>query len=320
MAHEFESGFFTKVEPWHKLGVTLEEAPTTEDAFICSGLDWRVGKQQLSFKLEGMKRRHRTDMNALVRDSDNSVLGYCKDQYEIYQNAQAFEWCKPLIDSGLWSWETAGSLKEGQVCWALLKQGGTEIVPGDVFNEYLLVTWAHNGKQANIVQPTSIRVVCNNTLQASISQGGFTKIRHSSNILTNMDDVYKIYDLSNNVFEAQNDEFRRMADFSLTDGRIEEYVDTLFPIDEAAEGRGLTMLSNTNEFVKSMAFGQASGQELGVRQTLYGVFQAVSESVEHYLGGSRIQDRGAHILFGAGMKMNKQAFQLAQNWMDVKSA
>lgn len=312
MAHEFETGMFVKQEAWHKLGVVLEENPTTDEAFLCSGLDWEVKKERLSFHAEGQRRATFTDMNALVRQSDTKVLGYCKDQYEIYQNSQAFDWCRPLVESELWSWETAGSLKGGEVCWALLKQGDVEVVPDDVMKQYLLVSWGHNGKTSNMIQPTSIRVVCNNTLQASLSQGNVTKIRHNSAIIPNMESVQKLYDNSQKVFEKQNEDFKRMVDKNLTDSEIEQFVDKLYPISEEAEGRQLTLMTNTNEFVKNLAFGGASGsKKLGIVNTVYGVFQAISEANEHFLGGNRVKDRGMSVLFGSAFRKNKEAYNLA---------
>jgi hypothetical protein len=34
MAHEFESGFYTRKPAWHGLGTVLKDAPTIEEALI----------------------------------------------------------------------------------------------------------------------------------------------------------------------------------------------------------------------------------------------------------------------------------------------
>ena len=42
MAAEFESGMFVREEAWHRLGVVVQEAPSTEEAYELSGLNWNV--------------------------------------------------------------------------------------------------------------------------------------------------------------------------------------------------------------------------------------------------------------------------------------
>lgn len=42
MSHQFESGFFVHEPAPHRLGKVLDNPPTTEQAIIDAGLDWRV--------------------------------------------------------------------------------------------------------------------------------------------------------------------------------------------------------------------------------------------------------------------------------------
>lgn len=42
MSADVETMFYTRTTPWHGLGVNVEEAPTSEDALVAAGLDWRV--------------------------------------------------------------------------------------------------------------------------------------------------------------------------------------------------------------------------------------------------------------------------------------
>lgn len=316
MAHEFESGFFTKKEAWHKLGNLLENAPNSEEAFQKSGLNWEVYKEQLLRRIvdiTGTETLQPVSQMALTRNVDHRVLGFCTDSYEIYQNHDAFKWCQPLIESGYWTYDAAGSLKKGEMCWILLKQAEVQLIPNDTLKEYLLVLWAHNGSKANIVLPTAIRVVCMNTLNYALSSNDKrATIRHSSNIKLKMEEVKDMYNLYHNMFESQRSAYVSMIDKKLTDVQVEEYIDSVFPIDLDAEGRSKTIAENKVNFVKSMAFGKASGHEmLGIRNTVYGAYMAVSESVEHYLGGNRIKDRGVNILFGNGADINQRAFNKA---------
>ena len=195
MAHEFESGMFVKEEAWHKLGVVVEEAPSVEEAYELSGLNWNV-ELKPSFINIGDKAVATGDF-AVVRDKDNSIFGTVGDRYTPYQNREAFEWCRPLVESDFWHMESAGSLKGGRVCWSLLKQGETEVVSGDNLKQYLLLTWSHDGSKSVMVTPTTIRVVCNNTLQMALDNSNeISKVRHTASMMPRLDEIRKMYEIS----------------------------------------------------------------------------------------------------------------------------
>lgn len=302
MAAEFESGLFVAREAWHKQGVVLEKAPNPLDAYAISGLDWKVDKRPLFTNFNGMKK---TDMFAITRSKDNRILGYCKDQYKTYQNIRAFEWTVPLIESGRWSIETCGSLKEGEICWILLKQNEYEITKGDVLKEYLLLTWAHDCEHKNIIQPTTIRVVCNNTLQASLSGANTVGIRHSSKTEKHMEFVQNLFVKSEEQFENQMKIFEKLLNKTLSDNLIEQFIDQNYSAPEDATLNKKTICKKKVNFLKEMAFGKASGIiELGIKNTAWGLFNAITEANEHYLVSSK-SDSGMNILFGKGKKENE---------------
>ena len=127
MAHEIETAFYTREPAWHKLGIVLPEAPTSEDAIVAAGLDWTVEKKPI-FDADGNQINN---YFANTRDKDNSVLGIVSGRYEIVQNKEAFDFTDSLIDEGM-TYEAAGSLKEGKVVWLLGKLPKTAILGDDV--------------------------------------------------------------------------------------------------------------------------------------------------------------------------------------------
>jgi phage/plasmid-like protein (TIGR03299 family) len=73
--------------------------------------------------------------------------------------------------SGDMEMHTAGSLKDGQMVWALAKtKESFELFNGDVTENYFLFTNPHQFGKAINIRMTPIRVVCNNTLTLSLSQ------------------------------------------------------------------------------------------------------------------------------------------------------
>jgi len=303
MAAEFETGFFVKQPAWHEQGIVLAEAPSVEKAYELSGLDWNVQKKNLIFRNEDGSYQS-TEYNAIVRDADLRVLGQCKQQYVPYQNKWAFEWCEPLVETGWWTLEAAGSLRGGEYCWTLLKQDEKELIPNDILKQYLALIWNHTGTAANVITPTTIRVVCMNTLRAALGQGLGQKIHHNSDITARYQELQNFYSATTARFAKQEDYFSRLLDLNMPDIELEEMADALFPL--ADENEKSTRVVNNAERVNTrvkelMVDGKASGTlSLGIKNTGYGAYQAVSEFVEHEKGKGRIRDRGWHILYGDG--------------------
>lgn len=310
MSAEFESGIFVRKEAWHKQGKVLEYYPDTIEAFRESGLNWGVTKRRLVLKGHDGFGDEPTNYYAIVRNTDNRQLGYVGERYEPYQNAAAFKWLEPLVDSGLWKIETAGSLRNGECCWVLLRQGEVEIIPNDLLKEYLLFTWSHDGGTPNILQPTFIRVVCNNTLQDSLRQGNFARVIHTNGIHGKMDFVQQLFSKSEDAFATQIEVFRRLLDKTLTSGMIEQLCEEFYGLSpeerEHATDRSKGIADRRVELAKMQCFYNASGlRELGVGNTAYGVFNSLSEMNEHYLVSART-DPGTNILFGMGAERNRR--------------
>ena len=82
MPANVESMFYVRTTPWHGLGTKVMEAPTSEDALVAAGLDWRVLQKGLTTedgtKVQGFK--------ANVRSTDSQVLGIVTDRYKVVQN------------------------------------------------------------------------------------------------------------------------------------------------------------------------------------------------------------------------------------------
>ena len=133
MAANVETMFFTgRTAPWHGLGTMVENAPTSEDALILAGLDWKVVQKNLvtedGFSVPGFK--------ANVRDLDNRTLGVVTDRYKVVQNDEAFSFTDSLLGEGI-TYETAGSLQEGRRTWILAKLPQRYIISGDELTPYL---------------------------------------------------------------------------------------------------------------------------------------------------------------------------------------
>ena len=173
MAHELEivngqaQMAYVGELPWHGLGTKVPADLTPEQFMVTAGLDWEVTKEKLVTP-QGVVVPNK---EALVRTSDNSVLDVVGTGWNPVQNSEAFEFFNDYVVAGDMEMHTAGSLKNGQMVWALAKtKESFELFNGDQTDNYFLFTNPHQfGKSINI-RMTPIRVVCNNTLTLSLSK------------------------------------------------------------------------------------------------------------------------------------------------------
>ena len=120
MSANFESGFFVVQPPWHGLGVVLDDPPATAGEAITAGLNWEVTKEpkEAVVPVNGTYRavgvhdqyaiiRRRIEQGITHLDS----LGVVGWQYKPVQNLDAFRFFDRVVQSGMVTYNTAGSLR-----------------------------------------------------------------------------------------------------------------------------------------------------------------------------------------------------------------
>lgn len=195
MPHNVESMFYAGQVPWHGLGVGVEHCLTSAEAIGAAGLDWEVGLTPVYvnsgrglMKIEGKM--------ATVRKSDSRPLGVVTNSYKPIQNREAFDFMDSLIPSGEVTYETAGSLRLGEQVWMLARLNEEINVKGDVVNPYLLITTSHDGTGACRIVPTTVRVVCNNTLNIALGKAETTvKIVHNGDVNSKLSMAREVLEL-----------------------------------------------------------------------------------------------------------------------------
>lgn len=322
MAHQIEivdgvaKTFYVGEVPWHGLGVKLDSPPTIKEAIVLAGLDWEVSTKQLYAEgVDGL--RLQAPAKAVVRSTDQSVLGVVGENYTPVQNSTAFDFFQPAVDSGLVSLETAGSLHEGKRIWILAKLTGqeTEIVEGDVVNPYVLLSNGHDGKCSIEVGPTAIRVVCQNTLSIAQKRSKLLKVRHTKNVELGLLEIQAALDFQKNEFRASIESMRRMAAYGVDSKTIKEYIKEVF--EPEIQIRATSEDSAEKSYEKLSAkiiplFENGRGNNLpGVKNTMWALYNSVTEYLTHERG-REVDTRIENLWFGLAKKTSERAFEVAQ--------
>lgn len=185
MAHEImeHDSMMTVHEPaWHGLGVTIPDYVTPEEAQQLSGLTWVVNELPIQYRKQYARAsRLETfpDKKMIQRADTQEVLAVVGSKYVPFQNYQMWEFMTEFCKTAESKIETAGSLRNGRVVWALAHAGETEYLKNDPIQKYLLFSNTFTGERCIEVLFTDVRVVCNNTLTAALNHSSNTyRVRH----------------------------------------------------------------------------------------------------------------------------------------------
>lgn len=172
MAHEITSHdnvVLHREKAWHGLGTVVENAPTPAEALKIASLDWSVEQWPIS-ATNGEGIRLAIPNQAMnVRTDIRHPLGVVTTGYKPIQNAELADFCQLLAEQGdTVKVESAGSIRSGAKVWFLLKGESFTVRKADDITPYILVSNGHDGGTALRCTPTTVRVVCSNTLHMVI--------------------------------------------------------------------------------------------------------------------------------------------------------
>jgi len=208
MAHAVETMAYAGEVPWHGLGVKVIDDLTPEQMMEKAGIDWTVKKRPMTYSSKH-KVYEVPGKQALIRESDGKLLDVVGSDWEPVQNAQAMGFFHDFVMEGNMKMHTAGSLREGQMVWALAKvDNDFEVFGGDKVESYMLFSNPHQYGKSVDVRFTPIRVVCNNTLSLALGAKDMSvQVGHRKEFDAQF--VKQALGLA----EQRMDEYRRSAEF-----------------------------------------------------------------------------------------------------------
>lgn len=334
MAHEIEAtDKFGEVRlngkrAWHGLGVELPPKMTAVAGFRKIGLDWESELLPLfaSYTEEGKRRQFKVSSHCLhVRSDIKRPLGVVGRGYRPIQNIALAEFADALAgaDAAV-EVETAGSLRDGRCIFTLVRLPHTiSVTNEDILKQYVLIRNSHDGSSAFQVYPTSIRVVCANTLRWSERDANRgVRFQHTGDIDKKIEHarlVLGIISKETVQFEAM---VRLLAAKSVTKADAREYFRSVYDrtfsvVPETDKAKYAKQLEKRDAMLTRWAENmEAANQSLkGIRGTFWAAYNAISQWHEHERGrfGPVAESDGrAHSnLFGTSDAQKRVAFQTA---------
>lgn len=301
--------------PWHGLGSELTRGADLDVWRVEAGLNWNVGRAQVAFKPEGKGVFVKGDSEVLYRDDTFAQLGIVSDRYRIVQPGDVLEFFRDIVGTGGLELETAGSLDGGKKVWALAKTGdGFSIMGQDRVEGYVLLSTSFDGSMATRAQFTSVRVVCNNTLQlAAKDTKGAVIVPHSSTF--DATGVKIDLGLIHGAFSTFEDQAQELAQRKLTNEEAMKLLaQVMVPSSTDKEFDQSTVSTKRfNQVLTVFDLYQHAGRGSNLRSaagTAWGLVNAVTEYVDHH-AARNTNNRFRSGQFGPGATMKQDAFNRA---------
>lgn len=307
MSDEVETMAYAGEPAWHGLGFKVSNDLSPVQMMEAAKCNWDVIKVPAFAKVDGKKLD--IGKSALVRSTDNRILDVVSPGWEDVSNLTAFEFFNDFVAAGEMQMHTAGSLREGQVVWALAKvNDGFDLFKGkDQIDLFMLFSNWHKWGNSTSVSMTPIRVVCMNTLNMSLaqSQGSDKIVRVNHSNVFNSDVVKETLGVSKKKLAQYKECAVHLSKTKASTEDVIEYLTRLFPVHSAYSKKEMSKAAaKCLELVNTQP-----GAELG-QGTFWQAFNAVTYFTDH-VAGRTTDTRLSSAWYGTNRRLKMKALKLA---------
>lgn len=324
MAHEISTvtvngrsvveAMYANSPAWHGLGQLFDQngrgAPDSATAMELAHLDWKVDLEPMKLDNGLLVPGHKATVRQDLKGKPESVLGVVSDRYKVVQNAEAFEFLDSLLQDGIMRYESAMALKGGKRIALLARMPSVDkIAEGDWSMRYVLMSTSHDGSAALYLQPTSVRVVCANTLALALANKQHqVRIQHTGNVKAALETAKVYLSQFDKAFSLYSEEASVLATRRYSPADAKEYMHQL-GLDDDSKAKQMT--------ATRQAFMSKANNLPSVKGTWWALFNAVTEAVDHgakYRGKTlrdKAESRFLATMEGTGSDFKSKAFTTA---------
>jgi phage/plasmid-like protein (TIGR03299 family) len=288
---------------WIKAG-TAVEATSAREVAEQAGLNWtvRTGKllaeiQPLSMDANGVAPQQTVEVEkkqAIIREDNLSVVGVVGSKYKVFQNQEVFGSLDTLIDSGEARYTAAGEYDGGAKVWMLMSLPREMEIIGDPHSAFLLAQTSHDGSGSVTIRPIIERLFCSNQInrvfKAKNKAHTYT-LRHTSNAQLSISEMRNLLDLTytsvdmysniaNTLLQRDADRAKAIAFFKRV-WALPAHIENS-PIEMLSKGEKNARARANNARDKAMTIFAESETQDNIRNTEFGLWQAVIEYADHH--------------------------------------
>jgi len=194
----------------------------------------------------------------------------------------------------------------------------------DVIEKYIFLTTSHDGSGSITAAFTPVRIVCQNTLNASLrNMSNVVRIRHTSGAKQRLEDAHKVMGLANTMSSELEGIFNRWAKVKINDSEVKKLIqlalcpnkETLKNLQNGNEDEISTVFKNTVDDAFAYAMISDTQQMETTRGTLFGAYNAVTGYFQNVRTYRDDEAKLQSIVMGGTAQMKSQkAFELCSNF------
>ncbi len=315
MAHLLEDMAFVGETPWHGLGSQLPPKQPIETWAKGAGMDWAILQAPVCYRTDGMHQDHALlsfdEQKVLYRSDTGAALSVVGDRYKIVQPREVLEFYRDLTEVFGYELETAGVLKGGRKLWALARTGQDAMLKNqDAVCGYLLLATSCDGTLATMAMPTTMRVVCNNTLAIALKgASNAVKVPHSTTF--DPDAVKRQLGLATSQWAAFLYRIQQMATRKVKSTETLSFFERVVA-QSVEQGSPPVTNGRAVKRMQELFDGHGRGAEMSTAKgTTWGLLNAVTEFVDHERRARSRESRLDSAWFGPGAAVKQRAFDLA---------
>lgn len=274
--------------PWEQVGRRFAPTSNTQDALMASGLNWQVEK--IGLRTDDLAPV--PDNMAIRRSDTGRVLGIVGADYEPLQNHEAFSFFQDVAGNGRLSFETAGCFNHGAITWVQAKLPDHDIRIGDDVSEcFLFISNGHIGNKTLTIAPTTVRIICKNTLRMAEAQqrhgrtlrpgltNGFT-VKHTKNMRDALNEIRDAYAQTLKSHAVTKEAYRFLAGKQMRTRLKDAFFDVVFASGPDESERAAAIAKARRDRLEAI-LATPTSQVKGTRNTAFSLFQAAVEYIDH---------------------------------------
>jgi phage/plasmid-like protein (TIGR03299 family) len=315
--HLVQTMAYVDKTPWHGLGNQLAPKQSLEVWARSAGMDWSIEEAPVRYVAtgpngEGYDSIHVfPEQRVLYRSDTKTPLSVVSSRFKVVQPAEILEFYRDLTEAGGYELETAGVLKEGRKLWALAKTGQSVCLKGrDKVHGYLLLATACDGTMATTAIHTSVRVVCQNTLQIALRESdGAVKVGHRSQF--DALSVKRALGIALSGWDGFMVRMKALADCKVKDEAAESFLRRVltYPVNHI-EGVSTAINDSALKAVHELYAGRGKGSEMAsAAGTAWGLLNSITEFVDHHRRARSEDHRRDAAWFGQGSALKQRAWE-----------
>ena len=317
MSHLVQTMAYVGETPWHQLGNELPAKQPIDVWAQKAGMDWTICETPVRYMTEQAGSLGSImsfdEQKVLYRSDTKAPLSVVSGRYQVVQPKAVLEFYRDLTEISGFELETAGVLKEGKKFWALARTGKETALKGnDLVKGYLLLATSCDGTLATTATPTTVRVVCNNTLTIALNGASSAiKVPHSTSF--DAQQVKKQLGIAVSQWDSFMYRMKTLSERKVKSHEAMNYfLKVLCLTDQHVDPAQGLINERALKKVQAMYEGQGHGSELASASgTAWGLLNAVTEFVDHEKRARSQEYRLDSAWFGQGANLKQRALDHA---------